>query len=108
MRKNICIRNGICTIFDKNIGMIASVPMTSNHLFPLNLSSANFSCLSTVIDDSNWLWHMRFGHLNFDSLKFFTNKRMVGVLPNIRNPDRVCDMCALGKQHRDTFQTGES
>ena len=51
---------------------------------------------------------MRFGHLNFDSLRFFANKRMVGGLRNIRNPDRVCDICVLGKQHRDTFQIGKS
>ena len=88
--------------------MIASVPMTSNRLFPLNLSSANFSCLSKVIDDNNWLWHMGFGHLNFDSLKFLANKRMVGGLPNIINPGRVCDMRVLEKEHRDTFQTGKS
>ena len=61
--------------------MIVSVPMTSNRLFSLNLSSANFSYLSIVIDDSNWLWYMRFGHLNFDNLKFLANKRMVDGLP---------------------------
>ena len=51
---------------------------------------------------------MRFGHLTFDNLKFLTNKRMVGGLPNIRNPGRVCDIFILGKQHRDTFHTGKS
>ena len=48
-------RNDTYAIFDKNIGMIVSILMISNRLFSLNLSSANFSYLNTVIDDSNWL-----------------------------------------------------
>ena len=52
---DIRIRNGTYTIFNKkNIKMIASVLMTSNRLFSLKLSTSNFSCLITMIDDNNW------------------------------------------------------
>ena len=63
---DIHIRNGTCTVFDKNIEMIISVSIILNGLFSLNLSAVNFSYLNTVINDSNWLYHMPFGHLNFD------------------------------------------
>ena len=36
---------------------------------------------------------MQFNHLNFDSLKFLANRRMVDRLSDIRYTDRICDMC---------------
>ena len=88
--------------------MFTSMSMTPNHLFSLNLNIKNFPYLNTVIDDNNWLQHMRFMHLNFDSLRFLSSKRMVDRLSSIRNLDIICDICILKKQHRDVCQIGES
>ena len=33
---------------------------------------------------------------------------MVKGLPIIDKPDRICEGCIFGKQHRDTFPVGES
>ena len=33
---------------------------------------------------------------------------MVDRLPSIINSDRICDLCILGKQHKDAFQIDKS
>lgn len=53
--------------------------------------------------DSNWLWHLWVGHLNFQGLKLLVQKKMVTGLPMIDAPDRPCEGCLLRKQHRDSF-----
>ena len=37
----------------------------------------------TNISNGGWLWHARYGHLNFHSLKQLNDKRMVEELPKI-------------------------
>jgi hypothetical protein len=56
----------------------------------------------------NWLWHLRYGHLNFGPLNLFYKKRMVKGLPLIEKPDRIYESCILGKQHRESFPTRKS
>ena len=58
--------------------------------------------------DENWLWHLRFGHLNFGGLNLLHRKGMVKGLPLLEKPDNLCEGCILGKQHRETFLTGMS
>ncbi|RVW58020.1 Retrovirus-related Pol polyprotein from transposon RE1 [Vitis vinifera] len=56
---------------------------------------------------SHALWHRRFGHLNFNSLKMLCQRKMVQGLPNtIEEKNEVCDGCALGKHHRQSFPKG--
>ena len=59
-------------------------------------------------NDENWLWHLRFAHLNFEGLKFLHRKEMVKGLPLIEKPDSLCEGCILGKQHREIFPSGKS
>ena len=99
-----------CVIKDKRPSdqLVAKVPMTSNHLFPLRIvpymkgkkntgatfkeeskeavehfnkkenDSANFqAAFQTEVQDESWLWHFRFGHLNFGGLKLLHTKNMV-------------------------------
>ena len=51
------------------------------------------------------LWHLRFGHLNFDSLKLLKNREMVIGLPPITNEMKICEGCIYGKMHRSPFPT---
>ena len=59
--------------------------------------------LKTDLVDESWLWHRRFGHLNFESLKNLQQKNMVYGLPTIQEVKQVCEGCALGKHHRESF-----
>ncbi|MCI36443.1 copia-type polyprotein, partial [Trifolium medium] len=54
-------------------------------------------------DKHNWLWNLRFGHLNFKYLNQLVNKEMVAGLPKITMPDKICDGCLVGKQPRNVF-----
>ncbi|TXG67033.1 hypothetical protein EZV62_008308 [Acer yangbiense] len=98
---DIRIHEGICTINSAQKGLIAKVKMSQNRLFPLLINSDSLPCFSSVMCDENWLWHMRFGHVNFGSLKQLASRKMVSGLPSINPPDRVCETCVLGKKHRD-------
>ena len=56
-----------------------------------NFGSSSFpSIFIAYHDDSSKLWHERFGHLNYRSLKELCNKNMVIGLPLISFRDGVC------------------
>ncbi|CAM8910357.1 unnamed protein product [Rhodiola kirilowii] len=88
----ITIKDGMCT-----------------HMFPLHIQSVAQTCFSAKLKDSAWLWHYRYGHLNFKGLKTYLQQlNMVRGLPDIRTPTQCCEECILSKQHRDTFLKGKS
>jgi len=66
------------------------------------------AALQTEVHDESWLWHFRFGHLNFGGMKLLHTKNMVKGFPLIDRPERVCEGCIFGKQHRDTFPVRNS
>jgi len=61
--------------------------------------------LATTMDKTAWLWHMRFGHLNFQSLRKLVVEEMVTGLPVIVVPDNVCEGCLVGKQSKTPFKS---
>lgn len=58
--------------------------------------------------DEIWLWHLKFGHLNFGELNLLNRKGIVRRLPLIEKPDSLCESCILGKQHRKIFHLGKA
>ncbi|TXG59628.1 hypothetical protein EZV62_014201 [Acer yangbiense] len=66
------------------------------------------TCLTTKVQDSTWLWHLRYGHLNFNSLRTLHQKNMVTGLPQISGPSDICEDYVVGKQHRDSFPMGKA
>ncbi|KAM5569751.1 hypothetical protein ABKV19_016986 [Rosa sericea] len=100
-----------CAIYGKRdrTQQIAKVKMEGNRSFPITLNysaSASKSVdVSWKVDVLNnaWLWHRRLGHLNFQSLKHLKEKDMVHGLPIIQEASEICEGCAVGKQHRDSF-----
>ncbi|XP_058198441.1 uncharacterized protein LOC131313960 [Rhododendron vialii] len=83
--------------------LITQVQMAKNRMFPLTILHDTPKCLNAIINDKDWIWHLRYGHLNFESLKLLANKKMVKGLPHIQRPNEVCESCILGKQHRNNF-----
>ena len=79
----IFIKDGVCRIQDEKLGLIAQVNMTTNRMFPLYLDNTTQNCFSAKLMDEGWLWHFRYGHLNFGGLKTLQQKNMVTGLPPI-------------------------
>jgi hypothetical protein len=97
-----------CTIYDEGREklVVAEVKMAPNRSFPLTFKYAKDMALKTCLLDESWLWHKRFGHLNFHSLKLLHQKNMVQWLPIISEKNEVCEGCTLGKHHRQPFSKG--
>ena len=94
-----------CSLFisDGKGDLIAKVKMSKNRLFSLNIENNVAKCLKACYKDASWLWHLRFGHLNFGSLELLSKKRMVSELPCINHPGQLCEGCLLRKQFRNSF-----
>ncbi|GJW07799.1 retrovirus-related pol polyprotein from transposon TNT 1-94 [Tanacetum coccineum] len=91
------------TIRNQEGKLIAKVPMTKNRMFILNIQHDEAKCLKSCLEDHSWLWHMRYGHLNFGDLKLLSSKGMVKGLDQIDHPNQVCEGCLLGKHVRSSF-----
>ncbi|XP_049406033.1 uncharacterized protein LOC125869606 [Solanum stenotomum] len=84
--------------------------ITANKLFLIdmhNIGSTNF-CFSTKLNSQAWLWHYRYGHLNFGGLKMLQQKKMVMGLLKFDIPVDICEDCVIGKQSRDSFPKGKA
>ncbi|KAL5816417.1 hypothetical protein ACOSQ3_024795 [Xanthoceras sorbifolium] len=100
---HISLQNMQLTITDAQGKLVTRVQMTKNRMFPLAIHHDVPRCLTAIINDKDWLWHLRYGHLNFESLKQLGSKKMVKGLPNIHHPNEICESCVLSKQHRNSF-----
>ncbi|KAI5348415.1 hypothetical protein L3X38_001302 [Prunus dulcis] len=84
--------------------LIACVPMKGNRCFPLSLEYVKSSMANKVtVEESSWLWHKRYGHLNYTSLMLLQDKEMEQGLPRLQVTKHVCSGCATGKGHREPF-----
>lgn len=99
----IVIENGFCNVFDAERSLLAKAPRVKNRLYLLKLHISEPICLVAKIDEKAWLWHARYGHLNFRAIRELGAKEMVEGLPLIDRVEEVCDGCALGKQCRHPF-----
>ena len=105
------LENGLLQIFDRidqGRRLIVSTPCTGNRLYKLQIKPATPVCLMLSITDTAWLWHARYGHLNFRALRELGRKGMVNGVPVVDHVEQVCEGCTLGKQHRAPFQRASS
>ena len=95
----------ILRIFDNKMRTILKVQMSRQRTFKIGINIVENQCLLTKAGNENWLWHQRFGHLNFGDLNKLQKKKMVIGLPQITEPDKVCDKCCISKQSRSSYNT---
>jgi hypothetical protein len=91
------------TLLDTKGDMIAKVVMIKNKMFLLNIETDLPKLLNACVKDETWLWHMRLGHVNFDSLKMMTQKEMLKGLQSIIHQNQLCEGCLVGKQFCKSF-----
>jgi transposase InsO family protein len=83
--------------------LMVVVYMKWNRKFSLTLRPARSVALKVDVGYLSWLWHKKFGHVNFKCLKLMSRKSMVYGLPKIEDKKDVCEACALGKIHQESF-----
>ena len=108
MGYEVSIKGRVCRIFDEELGLIAQVNMTASRIFLLHLNNTSHRCFSARLKEESWLWHYRYGHLNFGGLKILQQKNMVEGLPQIATPNQVCEECVVSKQPHNQFPKGKS
>ncbi|RDX93043.1 hypothetical protein CR513_24745, partial [Mucuna pruriens] len=93
-------------IFDDKQRLVLKAPLSRNRTFKVNLSTAAIQCMSIVnTEEDSWLWHYKYGHLNFKSLHQLSSRQMVLGMPSIHLPQKNCEGCLIGKQPRKAFKT---
>ena len=94
---------GKITIFNPFGQLFTEVNRSSGRLYLLKLSIVDQCLITTEATPKDWIWHSRFGHLNFHTLKEISTKKFVEELPPISIPSKVCRNCIAGKHHRTSF-----
>ncbi|KAD1527671.1 hypothetical protein E3N88_42680 [Mikania micrantha] len=91
-------------IYDQRRRQMMLVPRTINRLYKVQLNIESPISLIAKINEVDWLWHARMGHLNFDALSQLSRKGMVQGIPKINsNIHSICDSCLVGKQTQKSY-----
>ena len=93
---------GKLTIFSHNGHLFSEVQRSEGRLYLLKLSIVD-QCMLTEEHSEDWLWHSRFEHISFHTLKEMSNQQLVEGLPLIKVPNKLCRDCVAGKHHRTPF-----
>ena len=96
------IDNGVMQVFERRQAVqqhrgILMRAERRNRLYVMRPKLTSPVCQLSKMEEAAWLWHARYGHLNFRSLHELASKEMVQGLPRIRGVEQVCDGCVLGK-----------
>ena len=103
-RFSVVIKNEKFELYDPAGTLVLRTPLAKNRTFKTLINTTEVECMKAVTEDKeNWLWHLRFGHLNFKYLNQLVSKGMVSGLPKIQIPNEICDGCLVGKQSRNVF-----
>ena len=63
---SVVMKDGVLKLFDTKNNLVLKSHLAKNRTFKTMISSTEVQCLKTVVDHKDsWLWHLRFGHLNF-------------------------------------------
>jgi len=79
------IDRGVMTVYERRKGQLNLLIKAErkNRLYVMSVNLTSPICLLSKMDEAGWLWHARFGHLNFRSLRDLGSKKMVEGIPLI-------------------------
>ena len=97
------VGEGKLTIFNPCGQLFAEVHRSSGRLYLLKLNIVDQCLIMSEDNAEEWLWHSRFGHLNFHTLQEMSRKNSVEGLPSFVIPRKICRSCVAGKHHRTSF-----
>lgn len=96
-RYDMCFNDNQLLIVDTISTLILKASLTKNRMFQVDIANNVYTYPNVAIKDESWLWHLRFSHLNFNSLQLFAQRNMVKGLPSIHHPIQLCEACTLKK-----------
>ena len=73
-------------VFDRNQKLVIQENLSQNRTFRIGMNILKHQCFETSENKEEWLWHLRFGHLNFKDLHLLTSHKMVEGLPPYCSP----------------------
>lgn len=92
-------------VFDGEGRLIMRASLADNKTFKIEINMVDHQCLaSTAVEDKNWLWHHKYGHLNFRSLSVLNKKQMVYDLPQINESIRMYEESRRAKQTKRSLK----
>jgi transposase InsO family protein len=97
------IEGGVMRIRNSDRHLLAKVIRSPNRLYVINVEVAAPVCLAARGAESAWLWHARYGHLNFLVLRKLARDSMVRGLPEVEQADQICEGCLAGKHRQAMF-----
>lgn len=97
------MKDDYLTLQDPNGRLLVKVPRSPNRLYKISLKVGQPACFLAKLDDKQWQWHARLGHISFKTIKTMASSDMVLGLPNIDGEKNMCDSCLVGKQTRHAF-----
>lgn len=100
--------DGVMTVLDRQRNVLARVRRTKNRMYILNIQQTEPICLMAHAKESSWLWHMRYNHVNFRSLRSLAAEGMVEGMSILEQVGQVCEGCMIAKQRRLPFPSQTS
>lgn len=97
------VYHGVMRVRDDSGRLLAKIPRSPNRLYVLDVNIARSVCLMARGTEDAWRWHSRLGHLNFPALQKLAREGWVRGLPELRQPEQLCEGCLVGKQRRSSF-----
>ena len=97
--------SGFHTVHDKFGRLLTKTKKISGNMYKLKIN-INERCNSTAEEKSEaWLWHKRFCHQSFYTLKDMIRGNLVKGFPYFQNPNEVCVHCISSKHSRAPFSS---
>src|ERR1051325_1769798 len=101
---SVVMKDEALKLFDTKNNLVLKSLLSKNKTFKTMISSTKVQCLKNVVDHKDsWLWHLRFGHLNFRSLNQLITQDMVTGIPSLEMPEKRFEGCLVGKQSINSF-----
>jgi len=91
------------SVLNKNRKLTIKAKLSKNRTFCVVMKVVSHQCFALSLDKAEWLWNMRFDHLNFKDLSLLSKGLMVKGLPQSSIPNTVCKECIQYKQTRGSF-----
>jgi hypothetical protein len=90
------IHRKILSVFDPSGQLLAKVERDGSRLYHLTMHIGCSVCMVAHTNETAWLWHARFDHLNFNSLRQLSGQNMMHDMLTLDHVDQVCDGCLIG------------